>query len=88
MHFLPDIQRRQHLSPTFPRFQPFNVYPSNHPNSNYQQSLELFKTENLVLWARPEIIGSAFGQICLWFQVFRLRRTGGGEAASLIEEET
>jgi len=29
----------------------------------------LFKIENLVLWARSEMIGSAIGQICSWFQV-------------------
>ena len=35
----------------------------------------LFKIENLVLWARSEMLGSAIDQICLWFQVFRRRRT-------------
>ena len=29
----------------------------------------LFETENLVLRARSEIIGSAIDQICSWFQV-------------------
>ena len=38
--------------------------------------------ENLVLWARSEIIGSALDQICPWFQVSPLRLPGyGGQAA-------
>jgi hypothetical protein len=34
--------------------------------SDYQN---LFETENLVLWARSEMIGSAIDQVCSWFQV-------------------
>jgi hypothetical protein len=29
--------------------------------------LILFKTENMVLWASSEMIGSTIGQVCSWF---------------------
>ena len=29
----------------------------------------LIESEILILWARSEMIGSAIGQICSWFQV-------------------
>ena len=36
-------------------------------DNHYKRAL--FKIENLVLWARSEMIGSGIDQICSWFQV-------------------
>jgi hypothetical protein len=40
----------------------FNCYPNLYSNIEY-----------LVLWARPEILGSAIDIICMWFQVSGVR---------------
>ena len=46
---------------------PSNLFSFSQPG---QAGIEyLFRIENLVMWARSEMIGSAIGRICSWFQV-------------------
>jgi hypothetical protein len=45
----------------------------------YKNFPDLLKTESLVLWARSEMIGSAIGNICSWFQVSGFSAAAGRE---------